>query len=81
MTWPARPVKKGGIIVAVLETNNHTIHWSEGRRYDHPFPKGCGRLAPKGCRRRVRFYRYRWISRDMKRIDSEVLRMPRWEGA
>ena len=40
MTFPARPVHRGGITVAVLNTNDPRVYWPEGRRYTHR--DGCG---------------------------------------
>ena len=58
MTFPARPVMRPGVgAFAVLETNDPRTYWPEGRRYSHM--RGCGF---------ERRYRWRWISRDMRRI-------------
>lgn len=83
MTFPARPVKKAGRVVAVLETNNSAIDWPEGKRYIHGHYEfsvyklrwGSDHInmtswlpeLVNGCGKK-RNYHFCWISKDMARI-------------
>ena len=82
MTFPAKPVKKGSIILACLETNNPSINWPDGRRYVHGhyesisyktklgwIPSFLLKLVD-GCGY-GRSFHYRWLSKNMRYIKED----------